>query len=288
MKNIYVIPTNKPSRVYGIIGSYRLGLTSNDPFYTENFGGGTQNQNIYVTSDEEVEDGEYGICLNLIREGFKSHQAVFKMNSGQRYAMEELGGQKKAEVLKVIITTDQDLIKGGVQPIEDEFLEWFVKNPSCEKVEITYETPKVENAFQQGILNGLAKNYPDVVKKPKIIIPKEDWLLNNPQCKQIESCSKSLSKKCICPKEKPKQDTLEEVAERFVENWFENGDRTVEVFKAGVKWQQERSYSEEEVEHLIHLAVFQSHCGVKDRVKIPNSNECAGFVNKWFEQFKKK
>jgi hypothetical protein len=52
--------------------------------------------------------------------------------------------------------------------------------------------------------------------------------------------------------------------------------------------QQEKMYSEEEVEHLIHLAVFQSHCGVKDRVKIPNSNECAGFVNKWFEQHKKK
>jgi hypothetical protein len=51
---------------------------------------------------------------------------------------------------------------------------------------------------------------------------------------------------------------------------------------------KQKLYSEEEVEHLIHLAVFQSHCGVKDRVKIPNSNECAGFVNKWFEQHKKK
>ena len=37
---------------------------------------------------------------------------------------------------KIIITTDQDLIKDGVQAIDDEFLEWFVKNPSCESVDI--------------------------------------------------------------------------------------------------------------------------------------------------------
>ena len=33
---------------------------------------------------------------------------------------------------KIILTTDQDLIKDGVQAIDDEFLEWFVKNPSCQ------------------------------------------------------------------------------------------------------------------------------------------------------------
>jgi hypothetical protein len=39
---------------------------------------------------------------------------------------------------KIILTTDQDLIKDGVQAIDDDFLEWFVKNPSCEEVEIQY------------------------------------------------------------------------------------------------------------------------------------------------------
>jgi len=37
---------------------------------------------------------------------------------------------------KVILTTNKLLIKDGVQAIDDEFLEWFVKNPSCEEVEI--------------------------------------------------------------------------------------------------------------------------------------------------------
>jgi hypothetical protein len=33
------------------------------------------------------------------------------------------------------------------------------------------------------------------------------WISNNLQCKLIESCYNSISKKCICPKEEPKQVT---------------------------------------------------------------------------------
>jgi hypothetical protein len=43
---------------------------------------------------------------------------------------------KDREYSKIILTTDQDLIKDGVQPIDNEFLEWFVKNPSCKWVEV--------------------------------------------------------------------------------------------------------------------------------------------------------
>jgi DNA polymerase IIIc chi subunit len=39
------------------------------------------------------------------------------------------------------------------------------------------------------------------------------WISNNPQCKLIESCYNSLSKKCICPKEEPKQDLEKEMFE---------------------------------------------------------------------------
>lgn len=191
-KNLFVIPTNNPSRVYGILGSYRLGLTSNDPFYTENFGGGTQNQNVYVTSNEEIKDGEYGICLYLVKEGFKSHQAVFKMDSEQRLAMEELGGQKKAQVLKVILTQDQDLIKDGVQPIPDEFLVWFVEkvNDSGKPIDIV-ELDKVGLVSDNGrVLYGF---------KYKIIIPKEPVCTckigepyNNTCCKVHGSVSKEM------------------------------------------------------------------------------------------------
>ena len=52
---------------------------------------------------------------------------------------------------KIILTTNKLLIKDGVQAIDDEFLEWFVKNPSCEEVDINRDW-----------------GY------PKIIIPKEE------------------------------------------------------------------------------------------------------------------
>jgi len=75
------------------------------------------------------------------------------------------------KIFKIILTTDTKLIKDGVQAIDDEFLEWFVKNASCEEV-------KVDKAE-----HGIYKD--DVYYKLsnkifyKIIIPKEEVLLQS-------------------------------------------------------------------------------------------------------------
>ena len=225
MKNIHILPIDKPSKLH-LCGYWK------DFHFTSYMSNYKQNQNIYITNDEEIKDGEYGICLNLVREGFKSHQAVFKMDAEQRQAMERLGGQKKAEVLKVILTTDQDLIKDGVQAIDDEFLEWFVKNPSCEKIEIVYTYIAIK----------ISKPSPKIYK---IIIPKEepkiisDWLEQNrnPEIdKQVEKEAEQLSK----------QETLEETAKRYSKNKLSKLG-----FIEGAKWQAERMYNEEEVIDLI-------------------------------------
>jgi hypothetical protein len=36
---------------------------------------------------------------------------------------------------KIILATDTKLIADGVQAIDDDFLEWFIKNPTCEEIE---------------------------------------------------------------------------------------------------------------------------------------------------------
>ena len=174
------------------------------------------------------------------------------------------------KIFKIILTTDTKLIADGVQSINDDFLEWFVKNPSCESVEVESNKCLVKRGQ-------CSCSYQDIdcqCSGYKIIIPQEDWLLNNPQCKQIESCSKSLSKKCICPKEKPKQETLEEAAEKY-ENSFKESIGTESVdFIAGAKWQKEQDknkYSEEDLK----LAYNASQEG------------WIGF-DFWFEQFKNK
>jgi hypothetical protein len=71
----------------------------------------------YVTNNEPIKDGEYGLVVNLFNQKFLRHQVVFKMNSEQRSAMESMGGQEKSKVLKVILTNDSELIKDGVEPI---------------------------------------------------------------------------------------------------------------------------------------------------------------------------
>ena len=72
---------------------------------------------------------------------------------------------------KVILTTNKLLIKDGVQSIDDEFLEWFVKNPSCEEVEIgegvRYEDEWIDNEDGGEIFQHQYCSY-------KIIIPKEE------------------------------------------------------------------------------------------------------------------
>ena len=37
---------------------------------------------------------------------------------------------------KIILTTNKLLIKEGVQPIGDEFLEWFINHSNCKQIEI--------------------------------------------------------------------------------------------------------------------------------------------------------
>ena len=112
---------------------------------------------------------------------------------------------------KVILTTNNLLIKDGVQAIDDEFLEWFVKNPSCEEVEIEYD----KDIFPYGVetSNGYG------------------WY------------------KIIIPKEEPKQETLEEATENYVRNEPDATLKLISKysFKDGTKWQAERMYSEEEV-----------------------------------------
>jgi hypothetical protein len=111
MKNIHLLPTDKPSRLFVDIDNNKLKITQ--PLSGEYM----MNQNIYITSDEEIKEGD---CF------------LHPDNTVER-ASRNLDG---IGVKKIILTTDQNLIKDGVQAIDDTFLEWFVNNPNCEEVEI--------------------------------------------------------------------------------------------------------------------------------------------------------
>ena len=55
MKNIHVLPTDKPSRVYKHLGRELKYSTE----YFEQKGLLCINQNIYITSDEEIKQGDW-------------------------------------------------------------------------------------------------------------------------------------------------------------------------------------------------------------------------------------
>ena len=85
------------------------------------------NQKIYITSDEAIKQGDW--CIYNTGEII---QYLVKLNADN--------------LKKIILTTDQDLIADGVQKIDDDFLNWFVKNPFCEMVEVEYS---IKEKYQQ-------------------------------------------------------------------------------------------------------------------------------------------
>ena len=194
MKNLYLIPTDKPSSL--IINKGKLEFYKNE--YLLLIEG---KQHIYITSDEEIKmDDWYLDDTNSVR------QAITECESYWTH-------RKKYQ--KIILTTDQDLIKDGVQAIDDDFLEWFVRNPSCEWVKVR-KNPKVHFIVKGKGVKGFNQGY-------KIIIPKEE-----PKQETLEEAAFRLFPRLINDPYNPKEDDNEESREDFID---------------GAKWQAERMYS---------------------------------------------
>jgi hypothetical protein len=225
MKNIHVLSTDKPSRLvkqkYDTLDRLCLADIATKRAEYKRF-------NIYITSNEEIKEGDYYYLPRT--------NSVYKCNEDPT----ELNLEGRLGVAKIILTTDQDLIKDGVQAIDDKFLEWFVKNPSCEEVEVK-----------------------------KLLIGKDIPKIN-------------FTYKIILPKEEPKQETLEEAAEKHFLNSpdaYGINEECRNSFIEGAKWQQERSYSEEEVRKAIQETITLM------RYKATEFREHEDTV---IEQFKKK
>ena len=158
MKNIHVLPTDKPSRLYLFEERLILGDLVTVVFKNS----GAVNQNIYITSDEEIKEGDWFITeKNTICK-------CVKVDEKYAYSI-EAGSMIKKNCKKIILTTDPDLIKDGVQAIDDDFLEWFVNNPSCESVKVE-DFPMTEKYNSKG--EYVHRSY----WVYKIIIPKEELL----------------------------------------------------------------------------------------------------------------
>lgn len=202
MKNIHVLPTDKPSRLISAGNEFTL---------FKNLTIDKRCKHIYITNDKEIKVDE-----PYLGEDNNIYYLVTNVNFNGK---------------KIILTTDPELIDNGVQAIDDEFLEWFVKNPRCESVEVEKE--------QYHTFVGM-KKYP-MIPNYKIIIPKEEPKQEN-CCTPIGQIKRYVD--CKGCDRKPKQETLEEAADNWVRQPMIGTKRN--SFIEGAKWQQERMYSVEQ------------------------------------------
>jgi hypothetical protein len=251
MKNIHVIATGKPTGIFLSNSGLQYSIMNKVRVNPHN------GYHINITSDEEIKKGDWVLFMfGEVTEIVKVTTIVnnaFETKQGFGYGLEYCK--------KIILTTDQDLIKDGVQAIDDEFLEWFVKNPSCEEIKVA---DWLDNA---GCITwGLSGRY-------QIIIPTEE---QKKLRRKLFTLIKSLEQ------EEPKQERLEEAALRLYPRLINDSYNPMEddneedrqIFIQGAQWQQKQMYSEEEVRGML----------IKFHNEFPNRWE----IDKWFEQFKKK
>jgi hypothetical protein len=263
MKNIHLIPTENYSPLVHSTNKYGGLFRSVHYFPMREMG--DSYQHIYITSDEEIKEGDWVITYNgLLAKVITEFEWHFKNSK------------------KIILTTDQDLIKDGVQPINDEFLDWFVKNPSCEFVNIEKYHGINTSIAEVNYISGdgsLSWQGRSDLRDYKIIIPQEEP-------KQIKCyCGHTIT--CDC---EPLQETLEEAACKALgydyNDWVSlfSKDKSTVIYSEvtnwckGAKWQAERSYSEEDIKEAF-FSGCQSERQIKPRIKC---------WEQWFEQFKKK
>jgi hypothetical protein len=265
MKNVHVLPTDKPSRLSYVICTEKSTLT----FFEDEMEKGKRffPQNIYITSDEDIKKGEYQIYNPL------GNFDNAKVSKAERLL--ENDGRRK----KIILTTDLYLIKNGVKSIDDVFLEWFVKNPSCEFVEV-----KKENICSRCYSN------------------------NTDECWSAKECSDGKYDKTkytiIIPQEEPKQETSNEAKKRAknymklkdalnnkqetLEEAAENNSKKVgsyagyQDFIEGANWQAKRMYNEED------MVEFSKWRIIYEDENPNNVKHSKKLLKEWFEQHKKK
>ena len=254
MKNVHILSTNKPSRLYKIRLTENLQLLEKKFFISSD--SLVITQNIYITSDEEIEEGDW--CFYLGRFGAKIVCKAKLTDTGfvyQEFGEDYVGREDegitplKSEIFKIILTTDQDLIKDGVQAIDDEFLKWFVKNPSCESVEVVFKIRGITGAEK------ILKTFGDYT----IILPKEQYKQETLEKASEKKSEIIIGEYCMCTS---------------VCNEHEN--KTCKQFE-----KRKKMYSEEEVLEFTQTMIQQ--------YKFGNTNiEQLDLLKESLEQFKSK
>jgi hypothetical protein len=225
---------------------------------------------LYITNDEQIKVGDwfYVKTTNIYGGNIVAKCLDFGSYCWSEHILTDTTDEKgyhPSHCVKIILTTDQDLIKDGVQAIDEEFLEWFVKNPSCKSVETMIE-------YKDGYGNWYKYD-------------KEFW------DKHSNKPKFGTRYKIIMP-----QGTLEEVAERLTENayqndiWEEGSLKRMGYYKGiieGAKWQQEQGLSYSEGYNDAMMDCQKNMYSEEEVIKIVETSRITGLTAEYLiERFK--
>ena len=319
MKNIHVLSTNKPSRLhYSKIKnndkiSYKLVLKKE--FSKCNDGLLSGQRHIYITSDEEIKEGDVvkipcgvGKVKELSWKFGNNNPSyivedifIYKLRYGQKEGELQINSFRYEDVKKIILTTDQDLIEDGVQAIDDEFLEWFVKNPNCEEIEVVdvrslevygsyypykINIPKKETkqeTLEEAKVNNLIKLFgKDFDLEPRNVIEScNDSFIEGSKWQQEQERNNENS--WFNEYQKVEDYIIKRIADKFLEatpdKYKTASEATIALLENN--WKKENMYSEEDLRE----AFRQGELNI-------NYSEMYGLDSElteqqWFEQFKK-
>ena len=253
MKNIYLLPTQSKTRLFLSDYGKKLNLASfPETFYTTG-------QHIYIAyDDEEIKEGDWFTDdNNSLKKSYKLFHVQF------------------ANPKKIVLTTDQDLIKDGVQAISNDFLEWFIKNPSCDSVKVSTEVKCFDN--RGWCVGGIHFNtdyektiyYINLKEEPKEDKIMKRFISNAKQQKTIKEVAKNiLIKKGLSDGDMILSDTFVKVIESMIEIAKETENR-------------KQGYSEDDLKE----AFKQSRESLIFEKGMPPVYES---FEDWFKEFKKK
>jgi hypothetical protein len=268
MKNLFLLPTDKPSRLHF---DNKLFLSPRHQL-SNSINSIVEGRNIYITSDEEIKDGDWWVS-----------------KGGTYVSKDNVEWCNKSKYKKIVLTTDQDLIKDGVQKIDDEFLEWFVNNPSCEEIKV-FKDERLEEEqdfhFYEIII---PKEEPkqDAIEYSlnAFKVPKEYFGKEEPK-QECKDCNTSLED-CTCIEDTidmKQETTLEEIVNAL----SIKEAKDLDLVLRGIEYQRNKNknlYSEEEVLELLQNFNQNAMEYIKEDEK---SIMTFVTLKKWFEQFKKK
>jgi hypothetical protein len=325
MKNIHVLPTKNPGKEYVLgkcikeLSDVKIGELVRT-FYMMLDEEYFEPQHIYITSDEEI-DREPG-----------AHWCIDSHNNKLVLCQKGLPAYHYKYYKKIIMSTDQSISvlcgcgkncgakESGIQDIDNEFLEWFVKNSDYEFVNVVYGLYNPMGRLVD--LEKVSENHSQCTWKYKIIIPKEDLGYTTKMGVEVND---EMVRKTMIPKEYfgkqetieeimfheerkkffyeeiingekvtvwlnddyiPKKETLEEAAERLYPDGCDGTNRSAVIYRRifieGANCQAKRMYSEEDI-----MKAFEAgeSFGGLPLSSTTTSNKLS--KKEWFQQFKK-